>query len=223
MSQQPIPTSAIARHLFCARALAYDAVFPPKTRRFPFVAILVAVALVIPIWLLIPNQRLMIGAIVAGGILLGIGYLLLRVLRQARGVMVYQNVRARRNRKVMTAFNEIIGTPDYLVHTPDSIIPVLVKNNPAPQAAHYAHVMQVIAYCLLVSENMPKRPTFGVIRYGDGRTFEVDFDEDAVEELVAIFDDIDRNQRAADVPRSHQDRQRCYACSHRNRCDQSLF
>jgi CRISPR-associated exonuclease Cas4 len=117
----------------------------------------------------------------------------------------------------------LAGQPQYLLDYDGGHIPVLARSKPAPQEPHEAHVMQVIAYCLLVAESTGVRPPYGVIRYGDGRTFEVDFDEDSVEALSQTMDEIEASRRQPDVPISHSDRGRCFACSHRKRCNQSLF
>src|SRR5574341_1024914 len=139
-------------------------------------------------------------------------------------VVIYHGTKARCNQKMLAAPNlGLSGKLDCLLEHEGYAIPILRKTSPAPQTPHHAHIMQLIAHCLLVAQTRDNYPPYGVIQYGDGRTFEVDFDEDSVEALSKIMDEIEANHQREEVPISHQDRGRCYACSHRKRCNQSLF
>lgn len=152
-----------------------------------------------------------------------LGMLWQRVMR-SRVPLVYLGQRAKKNRKMLRADDfGLYGKPDLLLTYSDAVIPVLQKDNPAPPAPYEAHVLQAIAHCVLVTETFDRRPDYGVIWYGDGRTFEVDFDEDGVEVLSALMDEIDANRHAGEVDISHDDRGRCFACRHRDACGQSLF
>jgi CRISPR-associated exonuclease Cas4 len=159
----------------------------------------------------------------SGLLIFGLIQLIWRRMRQTSKI-TYQGAKAFRNRRTLVSQEiGLAGKPDYLLDMNGSIVPVLTRNNPAPEIPHEAHIMQVVAYCLLIAEETRRRPRYGVIRYGDGRTFEVDFDEESVERLSRIMEDIDSSRHRTAVPISHHDRRRCYACCHRHRCDQSLF
>lgn len=230
---QLIAASEIGRFLYCARALTYDWSYThlrsqslwSRFRRMYlhpwkialFIGVFVGLALIYD-----PAPAFL--ATLVGLILFPIIFSVWQWSRGSSNAIVFRGVRGRRLRKplVASAFG-LVGMPDYILQIEDYNIPVLCRDNPAPEQPHDAHTTQVVAYCLLVAENSETRPPYGVVRYGDGRTFEVDFDEDAVEVLSQVMDEVESVRRLREAPRSHEDRRRCYACSHRQRCDQSLF
>jgi CRISPR-associated exonuclease Cas4 len=230
--QQLITASEIARYLFCARALAFDYAHPEESSPTLFVRLrhllgsiwflLILALLVLHLFLVADPLQTLITF--GGGLLVFVGIRFLwRRMRRANNIS-YQGVQAVRNRRTLVSEEiGLSGKPDYLLEMNGGQVPVLTKNNPAPDFPHEAHVLQVIAYCLLIAEGSKKRPRFGVIRYGDGRTFEVDFDEESVEMLSRAMDNLDKARQQETVHRNHQDRARCYACNHRHRCDESLF
>ncbi|NJL95107.1 MAG: Dna2/Cas4 domain-containing protein [Anaerolineae bacterium] len=231
--QDLVQASEIARHLYCARALAYDRQFPSHAQRTPLnllwswlrnpwnsAALLIFAVFLV--WL--------IGIVYAvlAYVVTGLLYVAVRMLRwrrrYPRELPIYKGAQARRYRRVLAApaFG-LSGQLDYLLEWDQQVVPVLAKQRPAPDMPHHWHVVQVVAQCLLVAENRDAYPPFGIIRYGDGRTFEVDFDEDSVEALSEIMDRVERERTQTEVPRNHAVRQRCFACTHRARCDQSLY
>lgn len=229
---EPVMASEIARHIFCARALFLDHTLAGG-RQKSFAARFLWFLLnplrlglvVLFVGLAVLTDPLVAGAtVVLAAILLLMARTLWQRMRTAPSIIIYHGTRAQRKKKVLVA-NEfgLAGQPQYLLAYEGGYIPVLARTNSAPEQPHEAHIMQVIAYCLLVAESTGSRPPYGVIRYGNGRTFEIDFDEDSVEILSQVMDEIEANRRQPDVPISHNERGRCFACSHRNRCGLSLF
>jgi CRISPR-associated exonuclease Cas4 len=220
--------SEIARHIFCARALFLDHTLAGARQkslagrllnplRLGLVALFAAVYLA-------TDLRVAAATVVLALFLLLLARALWDRMHTAPSIIIYHGTRAQRNKNVLVA-NEfgLAGQPQYLLNYEGGQIPILARSKSAPDQPHQAHIMQVIAYCLLVAESTGSRPPYGVIRYGDGRTFEIDFDEDSIEILSQIMDEIESNRRQPDVRISHNDRGRCFACSHRKRCAQSLF
>lgn len=230
-----ITASEVARHLFCARALGYDWRYPQERdlsltghlKRWAVKPAVMAVVglMVLFLSLLIGIEETLVAVIITI-LLLGGLYLVWQRARRSPNEVIFHNVKAKAVRKPLVAYEfGLVGKPDCLLDIEGYEIPVLMKHTPAPETPHDAHVTQIVAYCLLVAENRQKFPPYGIIRYQDGRTFEVEFDEDSVEVLSRIMDEIEINRRKDDqIPnRSHEDRRRCYACRHRPRCDQNLF
>ena len=229
-----ITASEVARHIFCARALAYDRQHPQlreQSLSHDLIQIITTpwklgiIGLALLALALIYEPLVAVAAFFATTLMFLLARWLWGRLRRASSVIIYQETRAQRNRRSMVAQEfGLSGRPDYLLQVDaQTIIPVLTKQNPAPESPHDAHIMQIVAHCLLVAETTRHYPPYGVIRYGDGRTFEIDFDEDAVEILSQLMDEIEADRRRKDVSRNHEERARCYACSHRARCDQNLF
>src|SRR5512138_2075877 len=115
----------------------------------------------------------------------------------------------------------LTGKPDYLIQHNGQIIPVEVKTGRAPQAPYDSHIFQLASYCLLVDKTYGKRPPDGIINYND-RDFAIDYTEELESKLLDILAEMKRDDRKADVPRSHEQAVRCMRCGFRKVCDQSL-
>ncbi|MBK8984702.1 MAG: Dna2/Cas4 domain-containing protein [Chloroflexi bacterium] len=117
---------------------------------------------------------------------------------------------------------KLAGKPDYLVQQGDgSIVPVEVKSGRAPADPHEGHVLQLAAYCLLVTVNYGQRPSHGIIQYQD-RAFAVDFTIDLEEDLLDLLAEMHEGLFARDVDRDHNDWNRCQRCGMRSVCAQRL-
>jgi len=115
----------------------------------------------------------------------------------------------------------LTGKPDYLVEQNGKLIPVEVKTGRTPEAPYDSHIFQVAVYCLLVQKTYGKRPPYGLLHYPD-RDFAVDYTPELESALLDLLADIRRAGRRRDVPRSHDDPQRCRHCGFRNACDERL-
>jgi CRISPR-associated exonuclease Cas4 len=114
------------------------------------------------------------------------------------------------------------GRPDLLVRRGGAIIPVEVKTGRTPARPHRGHVLQLLAYCLLIEETYGVRPPHGLLRY-PAREFRVDFDVAAERTLRAAVDEIRRAKAtAAERHRGHGQRGRCAACGYREQCAERL-
>ncbi len=113
----------------------------------------------------------------------------------------------------------LVGKPDYLVETPDGdIIPVEVKSGNAPAEPWDGHVLQLAAYCLLVEEEYGKRPFYGILQYKD-RAFAIDYTPELEDNLLNTLADMRDDAQYHDIPRDHNDPQRCAHCSMNTACD----
>jgi CRISPR-associated exonuclease Cas4 len=115
----------------------------------------------------------------------------------------------------------LTGKPDYLIEQNGKIIPVEVKTGRSPESPYDSHIFQVAVYCLLVKKAYGKRPAYGIIHY-PGRDFAVDFTAELENALLDLLAEIRINEHHNEVPRSHEDEQRCRRCGFREACDQRL-
>jgi CRISPR-associated exonuclease Cas4 len=115
---------------------------------------------------------------------------------------------------------DLSGRPDYVVEAPEGTIPVEVKSGRAPARPYPSHVLQLAAYCLLVSATLGTRPEYGIIKYAD-RAFAVDYNSAMENELLDVLAEMRRAERR-EPHRSHESVQRCRACGYRQVCDQVL-
>ena len=120
----------------------------------------------------------------------------------------------------------LIGKPDYLVEVQGGgrrhLAPVEVKSRRAPGQPPLGHVLQLMAYCLLVEETYRQRPPHGVLRYADA-SFTIPYTDDLRAQVLHALDAIRQGRRQPDMPRSHDDPWRCRACGYRSACgDEAL-
>jgi CRISPR-associated exonuclease Cas4 len=131
-------------------------------------------------------------------------------------------LRERRGKRLYSQTYGLSGAPDYLIETAEGIIPVELKPARNDAEPRESHLMQLLAYCLLVEENFGKRPTHGILRYAND-SFRVDFTEETRAYLLDVLDRM--REEAVDTPpgRSHDQPQRCRGCAYRLDCDVSLW
>lgn len=115
------------------------------------------------------------------------------------------------------------GKPDYLIQLDDdTIVPVELKSSYAPADDPYdGHIMQVIAYCLLVEENYGIRPPYGLLKYRD-QTFEIVYDEQNEQLLLDILEEMHDALYGETLGRDHDNPNRCAACAVRDFCDERI-
>jgi CRISPR-associated exonuclease Cas4 len=140
------------------------------------------------------------------------------------GKVIYNDGRAWfGNDDVLVAADlRLAGKPDYLIQEPDGmIVPVELKSAKAPSEPHEGHILQLAAYCLLVTENYGVRPDYGIIQYND-RAFQVDYTDDLEEDLLDLLAEMREDLFASNVDRDHNDWARCARCGVRGGCSQRL-
>ncbi len=116
----------------------------------------------------------------------------------------------------------LTGTPDYVVRTSRGLVPVEVKPGRKEAEPHDSHLLQVLAYCLLIEETEGKRPPYGLLRYSSD-TFKVDYNDETRAYLLSVMDDMRAAAEEPDVHRNHDQAQRCRACGYRAICEESLW
>jgi CRISPR-associated exonuclease Cas4 len=125
-------------------------------------------------------------------------------------------------RPLYSARYGLTGTPDYVVRTSRGLVPVEVKPGRNEAEPHESHLLQVLAYCLLLEEEQGKAPPYGLLRYSS-QTFKVDYNSGTRAYLLAVMDDMRHAAESDDLPRNHNQAQRCRACAYGPVCDESLW
>ncbi len=115
----------------------------------------------------------------------------------------------------------LTGKPDYLIHQQNHIIPVEVKSSTGLTRPYDSHVLQLMAYCLLVEETEKKPPPFGTLHYPDAN-FRIEYTPQARAELLNTLNRLRSDLSSNDVSRSHTSPERCRYCGYRHVCTQSL-
>jgi len=113
------------------------------------------------------------------------------------------------------------GKPDLILEKDGNPVPVEVKTGRVPEGPFFSHILQIAAYCLLVEEDIGKKPPYGLIRYGDTE-FDIEYDEDLKHLLLEKIGDMRDHIKNGDVHRNHNREGKCKNCSRRKICDESL-
>lgn len=115
---------------------------------------------------------------------------------------------------------DLLGRPDYLIETAKGPVPLELKSGPSPATPYESHILQLAAYCRLVQATDGRRPSHGVLKYGD-RSFAIDYTPGLENALLDILAEMRRGESAAQ-DRSHEAPERCRGCGYRQMCDQRL-
>jgi CRISPR-associated exonuclease Cas4 len=115
----------------------------------------------------------------------------------------------------------LTGKPDYLLKTRRGLVPVEVKPTRDDPEPRESHLLQVLAYCLLLEDNEGKPPPYGLLRYQSG-TFKVDYNSQTRAHIISVLEEMREARQQADVHRNHDQQGRCRACVYFSVCDESL-
>lgn len=166
--------------------------------------------------------------IVVALVLILLGVVLLRLRRRGQkaigmpeGEPIYMDTTEEPGRVLRSERYGLSGKPDFLLRQGDRIVPVEAKTGRTPRQPQPGHILQLMAYCVLVQEHYGVRPEYGIIRYGEEQ-FTVEFTAEREEELLATLWEMQQARMQDEVYRSHTNPRRCAACGYRDRCDQRL-
>lgn len=126
-----------------------------------------------------------------------------------------------RGKPLYSAHYALTGTPDYIIETSRGLVPVEVKPARDEAEPHASHLLQVLAYCLLLEESEGTRPPYGLLRYASD-TFKVDYNKETRAYVIGVIQEMREAARQRAVHRSHESAGRCGACAYRSICDEAL-
>ncbi len=142
-------------------------------------------------------------------------------LRLPAGERIYEDTQEWSGKILYSEEHGLNGKPDFLFQHGPEIIPVEVKMGKTPRRPYWGHIMQLMAYCLLVEVNYQTRPAYGVIRYPENE-FMIEFTPERQAALLEILADMWEKRRQAEVRRSHNNPRVCAACGFYDRCEERL-
>jgi len=120
----------------------------------------------------------------------------------------------------------ISGKPDCLVRTADGTVPVELKNSNRPPArggVYANHMIQALAYCALVEDQMKVRVPYALVIYAGQQVRKVEFTEERRNWLLQTIREVELACARMTANRSHDHRGRCAGCGVRSQCDQALL
>ena len=111
------------------------------------------------------------------------------------------------------------GKPDYIIKKGEDYIPVEIKTGRIPRGPFFSHILQVVAYCLLIEERYGKAPPCGILEYADHKLHRIDYDEKGKELVFSKLDEMREMLAGGKKPyRNHNRRGKCHNCSRRGHC-----
>ena len=119
----------------------------------------------------------------------------------------------------------ISGKPDCLIRTSEGIVPVELKNSKRPPArdeVYPNHMIQNLAYCALVEEQLGERVPYGLVIYAGQQVRRVEFTDSNRQWLMNTIAAVQAAHLAKQAKRNHNQRGRCSGCGVREKCDQAL-
>lgn len=117
------------------------------------------------------------------------------------------------------------GKPDCLIRNSDGIIPVELKKSARPPArggVYPNHLIQVLAYIVLVREHYKEEVPYGLVLYGNEEARRVYPTQENLAWMESIVQEVRIARHAEQVDRSHRQVNRCRGCGMRPKCEQSL-
>ncbi|HII99961.1 MAG TPA: Dna2/Cas4 domain-containing protein [Candidatus Methanomethylophilaceae archaeon] len=113
------------------------------------------------------------------------------------------------------------GKPDLIVRENKKIVLIEYKAGRVPRGPLFSHIIQLGAYCIIVSDLWSERVEKGILRYGKTE-FEIDFDESLEELVLRKAEEMRRLRDTGEAHRNHKRPAKCRGCSKRDLCPESL-
>ena len=120
----------------------------------------------------------------------------------------------------------ISGKPDCLIRIADGTVPVELKKSSKPPArgeVYPNHMIQALAYCALVEDQMKERVPYALVIYAGQQVRRVDFTNNRREWLARAIHEVELARERLTANRNHDHRGRCTGCGVRSQCDQALL
>jgi len=144
-----------------------------------------------------------------------------RAKYQVKGDLVYIDSAKEKPKLFVSKKHGLSGRPDAVVLDGDHHIPVEIKTGRVPRGPLFSHILQVVAYCVLLEEEYGKAPPYGIIRYGE-TNFEIEYNEDQRKLLLQKLADMRAAIKKGEAHRNHTRPGKCIRCSRRAGCSERL-
>lgn len=109
------------------------------------------------------------------------------------------------------------GKPDMIILENNQFIPI--EHKPTSEKVYTAHIMQLLAYCLLAEETYRVTPSYGILVLKDSKKEKVDFTEEGREKLINVLtemrDILDKNE----MPVHLVGQKKCSSCGYEKMCE----
>ena len=120
----------------------------------------------------------------------------------------------------------ISGKPDCLIRTADGTVPIELKKSSKPPArgeVYPNHMIQALAYCALVEDQMKERVPYALVIYAGQQVRRVEFTDARRQWLLRTIQELELARERSTADRNHEHRGRCVGCGVRSNCNQALL
>jgi CRISPR-associated exonuclease Cas4 len=159
--------------------------------------------------------------IVVAGIVLIVLFFLLKStkvpLQIYRSKAIYSDHKEKPEKALYSSKYELIGKPDFILHTKDGLLPLEIKHTNRPEQPYFSHVIQLISYCLLIEEEKGVKPRYGFIQYKRGQPFAVPYTEKMKSFLIKTMEEMRNHIDLGECPKQVR-RNKCEKCNYREYC-----
>jgi CRISPR-associated exonuclease Cas4 len=138
-----------------------------------------------------------------------------------RGDLVYVDSTANKPKLFVSEPLGLSGRPDAVVMDGEHHIPVELKTGRVPRGPLFSHILQVVAYCVLLEEEYGDPPPYGVIRYGE-TAYEIEYNADQRKLLLQKLAEMRAAIAKGEAHRNHDRPGKCVHCSRRGVCPERL-
>jgi len=114
----------------------------------------------------------------------------------------------------------IRGRPDYILEKDGMYIPVEKKTGRTPKGPLFSHIVQLIAYCMLVEEKFGE-VEYGILEYDEKKYF-IDYDPNLKDAVIKLRERMLEDMERGEAHRNHERRGKCINCSRRDICPERL-
>ena len=113
------------------------------------------------------------------------------------------------------------GKPDYVIEKEGEYIPVEEKTGRVPKGPLFSHMIQIIAYCMLIEDAMGRKPSYGILKYNEN-VYRITYDKNLREVVLQLRDNILHAMKEGEVHRNHDRKGKCINCSRREICPEKI-
>lgn len=130
---------------------------------------------------------------------------------------IYSDHREKPEKALFSPKYNLIGKPDFILHTKDGLLPLEIKSSKRPNKPYFSHVMQLISYCLLIEEVKGTKPKYGFIQYKGGKPFTIQYTEKMKYFLTKTMKEMRDYMESEESPKPIK-KNKCNYCTYKEDC-----
>jgi len=113
------------------------------------------------------------------------------------------------------------GVPDLILKEEDQLVPVEIKSSKKPSSVPFSHLMQLVAYAVLIEENYTYEVKYGILNYPNG-IYKIEITEHLKFLLEKLLREMDQMVETGVAHRNHSNQGKCAGCFRKSMCPESL-